>query len=157
MREGDYLAMARAMHSGDLRDFKNLLLTVAQAADNEDNFRDFAVLFPGIETIDQLREQTPEEVFAGLMQALVGMMPDLRAILVGAEIETLGAVTEGEDLIHVVHRMTMQVNGATVTTIDVVSLQQYEDGYLILIDEQVRGIATALPRQFGIEPEPRQE
>jgi len=153
MRDGDYLGMARAMHPGDLRDFKELLATVGQSAENQGQFREFGALFPGVRNMEQFRAQTPEEVFARLMKAVVGMMPELRAILAGAEIQVLGAVTEGEDLIHVVHRMRMQVEGTTVTTIDVISLRKFDDRYFILIDEQVRGIATALQRQFGIEPE----
>lgn len=154
MREGDYDAMAELMHPDDLAQFKKLFVLIAMEAEKQGDFGELALFLGGIKNAAELDETEPEQFFAGFMSAVVQFIPDLGAVLKSAEVTILGQVAEGEDdeLLHVVHRMEMEVEGEPISTIDVISMRRSAGGgYRLILDEMAWGVTRSLQKRFGIK------
>ncbi|MEM9346698.1 MAG: hypothetical protein AAGB26_08770 [Planctomycetota bacterium] len=154
MREGDYDTMAELMHPDDLAQFKKLFVLIAMEAKEQDAFDELALFLGGIKDPRELEETEAEKFFAQFMSAVVQFVPDVGALLKTAEVTILGKVTEGEnnELLHIVHRMEMEVEGEPVSTIDVISMRRSGGGsYRLILDEMAWGVTRSLQKRFGIK------
>lgn len=154
MREGDYDAMAELMHPDDLAQFKKLFVLIAIEAKGQGAFEELALFLGGIKDPKELEQTEPGAFFAGFMSAVVQLMPDLGAVLKTAEVTILGQVTEGEgaELLHIVHRMEMEVEGEPISTLDVISMRRTAaGGYRLILDEMAWGVTRSLQKRFGIK------
>lgn len=154
MREGEYETMAALMHPDDLAQFKKLFVLIAMEAKEQDAFEELGFFLGGIKTPEELEKTDPEAFFATFMSAVVQVVPDLGGILKTAEITLLGQIAEGEndELLHIVHRMEMKVEGEEISTLDVISMRRAGDGgYRLILDEMAWGVTRSLQKRFGIK------
>ena len=152
MGEGEFEALAQYIHPGELDEFKKLFITIGESAQKQDNFEGFAD-FLGVQTLDELKDMPSSKLFAKLFEVLTTLMPEFQQILKSAEVTLLGQVTEGQgedEMIHLVYRMEMVVNGAKVKSVDTAAIKKAaDDKYYFMMGEEVQGLVNALKNQFG--------
>ncbi len=156
MREGDYDTMSQLMHPAELEQLKQLFIVIAKKAEADGEFAELGVFLDGINSLREL-EKTPAPVFfSKLMTSLVRFSPELGQVLKSAEVTLLGQVSEGEEgpdqLLHIVYRIEFELEGTPIKSVAVSTMKRNKDGrYGFLVDEQARGVVTALQKRFGVE------
>lgn len=140
VQAGDWTGMAALMHPAALRQLRELL-TVLVEAPKADDIRQQLL---GVSTIAEARALSDTALFAALMRRTTQQSAGLADVLRSAQTEILGQVDEGRDTTHVVYRMTMTVEGAPVTKMDVMSLARSPDGWRGLLKGDISALAAAI-------------
>lgn len=91
-----------------------------------------------------VRERASSDVFASILAAIERDTPGLIAILATNEYRPVGHVPEGEDLAHVVLRVTPYTNGSAPTRTIVVTLKRHGERWGILESGELDSLATAM-------------
>ncbi|HXG11466.1 MAG TPA: hypothetical protein VNK04_17055 [Gemmataceae bacterium] len=138
---------AKAMHPDALKRFKALLLSIVDAAAKDGQEKQILVLFSGVRTADDLKKLDETQFFVAFYRGVTRLRPEMKQLLGGAEVQTLGYVMEGKDTAHVVYRMTVSAEGAKVTKLDVLSLQKTGTGWGMLLSGDIEGIANLLKQK----------
>lgn len=152
MREGDYATMATLMHPGELEELKQLFVLLAEQASAQGRLDELAPFLGGAESVTDFKKMPADVFFAKMMTTLTRFMPDLGKLLASAKVTVLGQVSEGEDsqLLHIVTRTEMMLDGNTIRSVSVVSMKRADDElYYLLVDEKARGIARTLEQRFA--------
>jgi hypothetical protein len=140
---------AKMMHPEALKEFRGLLMTVVAAAGEKGQEKQVLALFDGAKSADDLKEFTDVKFFTAFYRTVTKLQPQLKEMLGGSEVQTLGSVAEGKDKMHVLYRMTMSVQGAKVTKMAVLSLRKTESGWGMLLDGDIEGMGAMLKQRFG--------
>lgn len=120
-KAGDWKAYADYLHPDDLGSFARTFVSVAEH-DDTGGVQD--MFFGGLETAGILK-LSDEEVFARVMEGIVGVAPGFDEMLASMEINILGSVVEG-DQFHVVERVHVGLMGSPYSQIDVTSVKPFE-------------------------------
>lgn len=140
----DYEGMAEAMHPEALQEFSEFLVDLVTM----DSSGMFLALFLGLDA-DEVAEKQPVELFALFMGNVMGLEPEVEESLKNATIDPIGHVMEGDDVAHVVYRMNMPMEGATINKITVASMKRYEKSWRMLLTGDVDELMQALRGQLG--------
>ena len=145
-REG-FGTIAELMHPDELKKFHDMLGPIVsealgEAGDDAEMFKSFA------DPTDSKKVATLSDAqFMNTFMAWIeALRPDLRSMIKGAKIETLGHVTEGE-LSHVVVRMTMSTQGMSVEQLSVMSIRDFQGTPMMILSGEMKGVAESLKRQ----------
>ncbi len=139
MRAGDWQAMAELMHPDALRELRGLLAPILR---HPEAAQLRMAMFQTSDTL-ALEAVGDHAFFAAFIQFVLSQDPTSSAALQNAEIEVLGRIMEG-DTAHVVSRMSMVVEGVSVSKLEVVSFRQAGGTWRSLLTGDVSGIATML-------------
>lgn len=88
-------------------------------------------------------------VLEGLMKFLASQAPQVMEALEGLDGVILGSVTEGPNLVHVVHRMKAPIEGIEFTKLEVVTVERFGDGWRIVLPPQMAAIPLLIKK--GLE------
>lgn len=147
---GDMQHLASIMHDGELEKFKKTMLPVIESGVTSTNEgvqsqRDVFLLkqITGRDAIETIREESPRDFFVRFMKAVLKMNPTMTTTLSGATIQTLGFITEN-DMAHVVYRMSLDVMGAKMTQMNLMSVKQQGDEWRLMLTGEVEGMSKLL-------------
>lgn len=144
MREGDFEAFSKLMHPEALATFHETFSGLAELDDSGEALGTFF----GVESFEELEALSPEESFESLMKALTEMTSGMKAMFETARAKVLGSVPEG-DTIHVVYRMTMNIEGTSISKIAVAPFKKNGDEWRALLTGDMEGIIQAIQAQSG--------
>ncbi|MCC7143968.1 MAG: hypothetical protein IT349_17860 [Candidatus Eisenbacteria bacterium] len=148
-RAMEWDSVAAMMHSTALSDFKQLMRP-AVIADSSGEMSHLLFDVVGAAAYDSL---PPARVFSRLMRSLVTLNPLMGEALAGAEAKVIGAVPEGDDLVHVIYRIGVGVgvgdSALAVTKLEVISLRREAGGWRSLLTGNVQGLAEVLRQSVG--------
>jgi hypothetical protein len=142
---------AKAMHPEALKSFKAALVSIAEVADKGGQGKEILGLFKGVDDLDELKKLDDVPFFVFFYRGITRVQPALKQALAGAESQIIGHVLEGKDTAHVVHRMTVTVDGTKVSKTDVISLKKTDTGWGMLLSGDLENMTTMLKRRFGLE------
>jgi hypothetical protein len=142
---------AKAMHPEALKAFKSALVSIAETADKGGQGKEILGLFKGVDDLDELKKLDDVPFFVSFYRGITRVQPALKQALAGAESQIIGHVLEGKDIAHVVHRMTVTVEGTKVAKTDVISMRKTETGWGMLLSGDLENMTTMLKRRFGVE------
>jgi len=142
----DWEGFAEVMHPEALQGFKDMLVSVLEAAGEQDRATQAGLvsLFYGAQDVQSVIALEPKEFFAGFMKGVVSQSPEMGEIFAGTDVEIIGTVHEGNDLAHVVFRMGISAEGLDVTSVDVVSLKRSGTDWRMLLTANIEGLAEQL-------------
>jgi hypothetical protein len=140
---------AKAMHPEALKRFKTLMVAIVDAAAKEGKEKSVLALFSGVSGSEELKKLNDTDFFVSFYRGLTRLRPEMKDLVAGAELQTLGHVMEGKETAHVVYRMTTKLEGATITKMNVMSLQRTADGWALLLSGDIEGVADLLKHKFG--------
>jgi hypothetical protein len=144
MRAGDWRAMADLMHPDALRELRGLVGPIMR---HPETAQLRMAMFQTNDTL-ALAAISDDAFFAAFTQFVMSQDPISSAALRSAEIEVLGRIMEG-DTAHVVSRMSMVVEGASVSKMEVASFRRADGKWRSLLTGDVSGIASMLQGAIG--------
>lgn len=140
---------ADAMHPEALKGFRKIFVELLDAADDDDQADQLLTLFAGVDSVEALRTLDHHAFFVAFYKGITQVRPELKAVLASAKLETLGHVMEGEDIAHVVYRMSAGFEGIALSKMQVLSLRRTPDGWAMLLSGDIEGVTSALRQRFG--------
>ncbi len=149
-KAGDHELMAANMHPDELAKLKKELIPViARGIDAVEGgvSRDQLAmkLFADTDPIDVIMNESPQEFFVRFMSWVNRMNPMMKNAMAGSTIDTLGFVPE-DDMAHVVYRVNINLMGARVRDMNVMSVKKLGDAWKLMLSGEVEGMGKLLQR-----------
>lgn len=138
MRAGDWDAYADRMHPEALAEFQSAFSRLSEVDDSGEMFR----MFFGVEDLAGLAELSPEEFFARFLEN-ISRTPIMGDLLQSASASIIGSVPEG-DVVHVVYRISMGLEGETITKVEVAPFRKHGDAWRALLTGSLHEMMQAL-------------
>lgn len=148
LRMSRYEEFAASMHPEALKAFQSLLMTVVEAAAREGKQGEVLQMLDGSPSLEAVRRMTPAQFYASFVKGVMEKLTDVKEATTKSNIRFLGQVAEGP-VVHVVYRMSMQVQGTSITLPGVVSLKKHGAGWASLLTGEFQGLAQTLAMRFG--------
>jgi hypothetical protein len=152
MQAGDWMGMAALMHPAALRELRDLFDPIFAMPGAE---RTVPMLL-GVSTMDEARTLSDTGLFAGFIQFMVNQDPNVASALSTAKVDVIGHVPEGNDA-HVVFRTTLEVQGITMTQMDVITMRPSGSEWRGLLAGDLAAVAQAIRTQLSQPPNPDRE
>ena len=123
-----------------------------------------AIVMPGIEKLiltsqsdslnlfgknfhsETIQNETPAEFFVDIMNMAADVSPELKSTFSEMTNVNIGAVAEGDSLIHVINRTKLNIGGRDIEEMNVVTLKKYEGEWRIVLSPKIEGIALMIRR-----------
>jgi hypothetical protein len=142
-RMDDY---ADLMHPAALTDFRETFTPFFEMACENMGNTGIRELFPDVEDCETLMGMNDRVFFSTVLGGVMDLVPAMAGWLRSAEAEILGSVPEGNDSVHVVARMTMDIAGTSVSKVTVISVARYETGWRALLSGDIENLARAFQK-----------
>lgn len=152
MKAGQYAQTAEFMHPEALEKFRTMMLPLVEASAGTDEEKGLLAFFRGVKDVEALKKLSPAEFFAAFFAGLAESSPGMKEALSSASTTVIGSVPEG-DVIHVVSRTSVGVEGIGLSKMEVVSLKRAGEDWRVLLSGNIEGIAQALKKAFSRESE----
>lgn len=145
LKANDWSAAARLMHPSALHQLRELFepLTGAPRAG------DIATQLFGVSSAAELATTPDTVLFARFLQTVLSQQAGVAEMFRSASLTPLGHVNQPGDTVFVVSRMTMTVEGITVTSFDVMPFLLYQGAYRGLLKADFTNFAAMLQARLG--------
>ncbi|MFH1258520.1 MAG: hypothetical protein ABII74_01675 [Elusimicrobiota bacterium] len=147
MQEEDLVSFVDYMHSDALTKFKAMLLPILEVGgDNSDIFQSFA---QGDSLID-IQSSSSKDFFIKFYKWVMLLYPEILDGLRQSTIKPIGHISEKigkDDIVHVVLRITTNVDGIKISKLSVVSLKKDGSEWKFLLTGELEGMVQALQQQ----------
>lgn len=144
MRRSDWAACSRIMHPEALAEFHAIFSAMSQADESGEEAR----MFLGVEKPEEAATLSPKATFERVMQGIIAINPGMKQIFTTVKAAILGSVPE-DDVIHAVHRMSIEVEGTTISKVAVAPFKRDSDELRALFTADMQGMTQAIQRQIG--------
>ena len=139
--KGDWQASTALMHPDALDRFKGIIATATKGKDGKELLQQ---LFQ-VSTQKDFDRLSNAETFRLFWSSMARLQPDLVKAFGMAQQAILGSVAEGENIVHVVSKVTIRPEpGVSASQIDVVSLQRDGASWRVLLTGDMEGLAEEL-------------
>jgi hypothetical protein len=147
VQHGRWADMASLMHPEALTQLRTLMEPLfSSKAPEADDFRQ---QFLGVRTVREAAALSDTTVFANFVRAINDRNPTAAEALRAATIDVIGHVGEGPDVAYVVYRATLDVEGMTISNVNVLTVKRWGDGWRVLLSGDYSALATALRQALG--------
>ena len=143
MAAQDFQQYSLYMHPAALADFKRTMMEVVESAAEAKGEAQLLALFDGVNGLDGLRKLDDRQFFTSFLDGVMTKIPMMKEALSGADMQMLGHVMEGE-VAHVVARVSVKMQGASIKKMSVVSLQKDGGEWKMLLTGELEGFARML-------------
>ena len=147
MRTLNWELVARYTHPKALAQLQALFLPVViageKAKDNPSAVEMMRIVFAG-KSVEELARMSPAAFFQIVMNGISGATPDFKSAMTGMEVEILGHVSEGENLAHVVYRLSRPLGEGIATKIAITSVERDGNGWKALLNSDLENVARAI-------------
>ena len=147
MRTLNWEVVARYTHPKALTQLQSLFIPVviagAAAKDNPAAAEMMRIVFAG-KSADELSGMSAAAFFQIVMKGISGATPDFKNAMTGMEVQILGHVNEGENLAHVVYRLSRPIGDGVATKIAVTSVERDGDTWKALLNADLENVARAI-------------
>ena len=141
MQNEGLIATSRFMHPSALAEFKSMVMPVYDAEHASGGRQLLDLTFSPTVNYAQLQAMDPLDFLNGFMNVVTAQNGNVP--LQFDKLEVLGTIAEGE-IRHVLTRMTMGVGELALSQIEVLSFIPYEETWLLQLNMDLKGLATAL-------------
>ncbi len=147
MRSLNWELVARYTHPKALAQLQSLFIPVViageTAKDNPAAAEMMRIVFAG-KSADELSGMSPSAFFQIVMNGISGATPDFKSAMTGMEIVVLGHVNEGENLAHVVYRLSRPMGEGVATKIAITSVERDGETWKALLNSDLENVARAI-------------
>jgi len=148
--ELDWNSYVAMIHPDDLARFKSpLLLEFERLAMIRK--ADSITLFDQTYSLEDLRNEPPEQFFINVMTIIFRISPELPKSFKNMKNRFIGAVAENDSLIHVVANSRMLLGTKQVDEMDVTSVRKFEDEWKLRLSSKVQGIGLMLQQSLQMQ------
>lgn len=152
-RGGDLETMATLMHPDELASMqKELIPIIAQGIDAVESGT--AVdplqlkLFSDTDSIEVISNEPPADFFVRFMSWINRMNPMMQESIRDSAIQTIGHVTETDEIAHVVYRITIMAQGTRVSQVNVMPAKKLDDEWKLMMSGEIKGISSLLKKNM---------
>lgn len=149
-RRGDWAGTTQLMHPSALEDFKGAFVRMAEMAGAEAEGDDMEGMF-GVRTTADLKALASTELYSRFMTRM-GSENELQEMFRQATVQVFGHVMEGADTAHVVHRLTFEVMGSTMTQVQVMSLRKDGAQWKVLLSADIQTMVNSMQAGMAMPP-----
>ena len=147
-RKGDLASVADQMHEEDLVKFKETLLPVIkQNLELESIGFDREAIavrqFAGGDAMETITGEEPRLFFLRFLKWMTRLNPNMIRAMDGSRLEALGHISE-KDMAHVVCRITIDMMGAQVTQMKVMTARRFGDEWRLTMTGEIEGMANLM-------------
>ncbi len=140
MRASDWDGMAGLMHPKALAELRGMFMPLLE---NPASAEMLPMLF-GVETAEDAANLTDAQLFAALMQRILGEEAAATELLKTATVEIIGTVREGADTVHVLQRIGMTYGKAAFRSLEVTSTTRDGAQWRGLLTGEMTGLAAMM-------------
>ncbi|MEM1209118.1 MAG: hypothetical protein AAGI54_07600 [Planctomycetota bacterium] len=151
LKADDISGFTELMHPDATKRFRGWMVELLDVAEANGQSQELMLLYAGYDTPEELSPLTDAEFMASMLSG-VFRAQGLLGIMANAEIDIVGSVPE-DDVRHVVYRFTTDVDGMSISKLTVMSLAPSEEGWRMLLTGDMEGMAAALQRAMGVDPQ----
>ena len=152
MRTLNWEQVAKYTHPKALAQMQSLFMPVAiagsAAKDNPAAEEMMRIVFGG-KTANELAAVSSAAFFKIVMSGISGATPDFKNAMTNMEVQILGHVNEGENLAHVIYRLSRPLAEGTATKIAVTSVERDGDTWKALLNADLENVARAISARLG--------
>jgi hypothetical protein len=136
----DWDTFTNLMHPDALQQFKTLFHDVL-ISDSSDQIGSYLFGVPDLQAFDNM---SASKIYKQFMTNLYNLEPSLRDVLSNTSYEILGSVKEGNELVHVLYRIKMEVGGKEVQQLEIETVQNYQGQWRTLLRKDITAVADQL-------------
>ena len=140
MSKNDWVTFTSFMHPEALESFKEIFAAVISM----DESGEVANELFGVSDLSLYKQKNAAEIFISFMDIINSAAPELMGIARDAKYQILGYVTEGPELAHVVYRLTVSVEGVSMSSLAVETYKQYNGQWKSLLRKEVNDIVKLI-------------
>jgi hypothetical protein len=142
---GDWDKIASYMHPEALTQFKTMYGELAAMVPTG---QIYANLF-GVADSAAFAAAPPEALFSSFMKIVTVAMPGLADAMAGSSNEIIGGIPEQKTgITHLVYRMKFDVDGISMTKIEVMPLKKYDGAWRAMLTGDLEGMAAGMKQQI---------
>ncbi len=139
-KKGDWAAFARLMHPEALAELKRMFRPIV-AAEEAGAMR---AAFFSTEKIEQFDALDDVAVFERLMANLAKNVPGMAEAMATSEMYVVGALPEGDQLVHVVYHAGAKAEGMIFSKTSVMTFRRHQGEWRALLAGNIQGFAARL-------------
>ena len=147
MRSLNWELVARYTHPKALEQMQALFIPVviagSTAKDNPAAQEMMRVVFAG-KSADELSSMSPSSFFQIVMKGISGATPDFKSAMTGMEVQVLGSVKEGDNLAHVVYRLSRNMGDTVATKIAITTVERDGETWKAQLNADLENVARAI-------------
>ncbi len=143
-------AYAELIHPDMLQDFKDMMISVYEAAQQDDPFFKFLFIswFDDKSDIESIMNMEPGEFIVDLMNGLTAQTPGFREVMaaMSTEVEIIDIVYESDELAHVVYRILLSADQYSFDSneIAIMSAKRYGSEWKLLLQPDIQAMANSI-------------
>lgn len=139
MTLSDWEAYGKLMHPDALAEFKNKLMPTIENLPKINN-SDTINLFGSMYVVDSLKAKDDTKFFTEFLGIIFGLSPDLAITFSTMKNESVGAIFEGDNIVHALFRTDMKIAGREVIEMNVVTLLKDGSEWKLDLSYKLEGI-----------------
>jgi hypothetical protein len=142
---GDWATVASYMHPEALTQFKSMYGELAAMVPTGQIYTN---LF-GVADSAAFAAAEPQTLFTSFMKIVAVAMPGLADAMAGSSNEIIGPVDEKKaGITHLVYRMKFDVDGLSMTKVEVMPLKKYDGAWRAMLTGDIEGMAAGMKQQL---------
>jgi hypothetical protein len=149
MTHGNLQACASLMHPKALEGLQNLLLPILEMAEEADAQATFLTLFSGVESAEELAALSKEDFFVSFLKGSLFSQPEIFEAMKTMQVTIIGTAPEGDQVVHVLYRLKMNMMGATIEELETISLERSDDTWRLLLSGDIKSTAEKIKTAFA--------
>ncbi len=147
LKKKDYVAAAKTFDPAALKAFRDTLSFFNDLPDEEAGDT-LSMFFGEGASKASVKKMSDAEFFASFLKGSLEEMEEATGTEPG-EVQVVGELPEGEDVVHVVTRNKSGVGGLKIETMEVLSFKKTADGWKALLPGEMGGLAAQLKEGLG--------
>jgi hypothetical protein len=133
------------MHTESLEKFHAIIMPGIEKlilTSQSDSINVFGKMFDS----ETIQNTVPAEFFVEILNMTTELSEDMKNTFEGMKNTNVGAVTEGDSLIHVITRTDMNIGGQVIKELNVNTLKRDEGDWKLLLSNKFEGVAMMIRR-----------
>jgi hypothetical protein len=141
----DWPAYTHLMHREALKSMKQMFRPIVAA---DESGQAAQGLF-SVSNLSRYDAASDSALFCSLMVNMMKIAPTMAEVVKNAQYTVIGSVAEGQDLAHVVYRVSTSGQEVTVTKVSAITLRRDGDTWRFLLSGNIEGLVSALKKGQG--------
>ena len=148
MKSLNWELVARYTHPKALEQMQALFIPVviagsAASKDNPAAEEMMRIVFAG-KSADELSSMLPSAFFQIVMKGISGATPDFKFAMTGMDVQVLGSVKEGDNIAHVVYRLSRKMGEQVATKIAITTVERDGETWKAQLNADLENVARAI-------------
>ncbi len=149
MIRGDLQACAALMHPKALETLQELLLPILDMAKDAGAQDTFLTLFSGVDSTETLASLSKEDFFVSFLKGSLFSQPEIFDAMKTMQVTIIGAAPEGDQVVHVIYRLKMNMMGTVIEELETISLERSNDTWRLLLSGDIKSTAQKIKNAFA--------